>query len=1751
MANSQIVPEGFVLDKSLLPEGFILDEQQIPLPEGFVLDSAIKPQLYGRDAALAYRKLKSGVDINYQPKQFTGQNLGAINQQGQPPPSTYQGMEISTEPIKQLGREMVGTGEAAAQIATGIPAFVVDAGIAAGAGYGTLARGGNIDKAASNIEGMQELVSPYILYQPKTEEGKRRVESIGKALHWLIGKPSEIAGETGQAAIAPIAGVTAGAVAGAGIQTLTELAAYMALFGTITGGGKKLAGIKEPIKTRPLTDKDVKDFDNFIQEETVRLKGKNLNLDDILEALRGKKASEAAYDYIKILPVEGRVSLARNILKGRKTTIPPIEVESTQRGLALPKPDEPAISGRRIDLEKRKATTAYIRSLDKTPDELYADETFKAVMERIRKSTPEERARDLIGEARKPTEPKLISVQPKVPEGKIRKEGQPVEKLEMQQEMETIAAKKAQGKLPIKPVTLTGLIRKLGGISLEKAEGEGLAGDVRQIAGLKEGGGNLINNKTGIGLERILESAKTEGFVAEDATLSDLLNAIDKDIRQKNVVSRFDEPILPKEPRPEVVTGDLDLKIGSEFKIEGEKYIVKGKNEEGKLIIEDGERFEVDPVSGHIPSPDVGSLKHKVMEIPDLEGLIPKITPSGKVVRVEGNLKEAYTGLSEWTDAKIPAIKDAVERHTSLKQAMEGQGVPKEYQNKILKYRDNLKKTKKLSGKEADLQAIEELGNLFAKDKTDIEKQAEISVPQKVEDKVSADTGGYAPSKEYIKSDLPLLEAPEMLELAKEINEGKLPHIVRRIKAMAGNALGIFKEGDIKLKADTFQDPDTTLKILAHEIGHLVDWVPQKTMARGNILGRIASLKKYFRHRFEGYGGAERNEIMKELKNLTQTWKPFNPSDDAAFTKYRHSSKELYADAFSVLLNDPNLLREKAPIFEKAFFNWLDQKPEVKKVYDKIIKRTPEEKQAKVEKSIEEMFAKGEEAHRAGIEPPKGMVEHLKEFKGGFKKELVDRFSPLYDTIKDPIVKKKVKMAIEDMLYREAETEAYLIELQKIIDGIKNVGEIDLGKYMFLKRAATERKGMANPVVVTGKAAVKYLEGFKNRIGEAQFNKIEEIVKNFFALRKKYVFAELEKAGLLEPKLLELLKNNPDYATFDVIHYILRRAGSDISKQIHEQIGTLQEVANVFTSTVLKDIALMRIAIQTIAKKAAIKALTKDGLVKPANLKFDGRTKIPVKPIDPDLGLIEYFDSGKVVGFYVPKEIAETFKRNPVEAWKITQFFRAIANPFREIFVHKRPGFAPFNAIRDFLGAVQTTPGMTITNFLPVWLKSLPDAHRRTIGHYDPEIVELLKGKALIPSVDYTGGEARDISQYERLLVKYRIKDSPQKNLALRAYDRFAHWLNYLSETSETTTKFAVYRWLKEHTDLPMEDIMYTVRWTGSPAFLIKGEATPLTNNILLFSNPMIQGWRWQAESAKAHPKGYTWKYAKYSFFPTLLKYVAYAGFLGAGVEELMRRIGKYDLTNYYIIPLGETPDKKTVYLRIPHNETMRTVSGLLWKGLTSIKDTSDIFSLLDYTVNQFPGLSPAISIPMDILTFLSGNNVYDSFRGKMAIPEMVMAAKDDRTKEAIAKYLSNKAGLGIVYKFDTSDPVRIKGQLEKILGYPIASDILGRFIKISDVGTAEHISKDVVEPIRTATARYKLDVFESVNALVVGKTLTKKQWLALGIEEERGELDKKLLKTYMRSHGNAWLKAILNAKSEEEKIAIIDTMLKEVRRSE
>ena len=241
----------------------------------------------------------------------------------------------------------------------------------------------------------------------------------------------------------------------------------------------------------------------------------------------------------------------------------------------------------------------------------------------------------------------------------------------------------------------------------------------------------------------------------------------------------------------------------------------------------------------------------------------------------------------------------------------------------------------------------------------------------------------------YIEYDPQALEMPELVKLAKDINEGKYPNIVKKRFGSQGVAIFTDDTGRIEIRADIFigpvvethtitdrtngkelfrelknkynqrdykierfseegqeyirvykKDPNYALQTLAHEIGHVIDWLPDKDIKRGNILGRLASLKKYVKHTLEdpNLGKLERNKIMDELKILTRLWRPFDPKEASEkYVKYRYSSSELYADAVSVLFNNPKFLQQMAPTFYEAFMNYLDRKPEFKATYENIL----------------------------------------------------------------------------------------------------------------------------------------------------------------------------------------------------------------------------------------------------------------------------------------------------------------------------------------------------------------------------------------------------------------------------------------------------------------------------------------------------------------------------------------------------------------------------------------------------------------------------------------------------------------------------------------------------------------------------------------------------------------------------------------------------------------------------------------------
>jgi len=234
-----------------------------------------------------------------------------------------------------------------------------------------------------------------------------------------------------------------------------------------------------------------------------------------------------------------------------------------------------------------------------------------------------------------------------------------------------------------------------------------------------------------------------------------------------------------------------------------------------------------------------------------------------------------------------------------------------------------------------------------------------------------------------------IVAMPELVELVRLLT-GNVP-MLKKFQSARGAFYAIGR-GMIKLDPRIFLDPISAAKTLAHEIGHLLDYLPDITMLRGNLLGRLGTLWKHLnttlpnlptnpskalstsdraRLRYvatkevtakhgnrppaeepedlaiwnenvrDEYGRLVEDEIKKrgllreaeireELVALTEYWKPIPEGSPSSYVAYRLSGRELYADAISVLLNSPATLKDKAPVFYSTFFAFLDRKPEVK-----------------------------------------------------------------------------------------------------------------------------------------------------------------------------------------------------------------------------------------------------------------------------------------------------------------------------------------------------------------------------------------------------------------------------------------------------------------------------------------------------------------------------------------------------------------------------------------------------------------------------------------------------------------------------------------------------------------------------------------------------------------------------------------------------------------------------------------------------
>uniref|UniRef100_A0A6M3XGH2 Uncharacterized protein n=2 Tax=viral metagenome TaxID=1070528 RepID=A0A6M3XGH2_9ZZZZ len=656
--------------------------------------------------------------------------------------------------------------------------------------------------------------------------------------------------------------------------------------------------------------------------------------------------------------------------------------------------------------------------------------------------------------------------------------------------------------------------------------------------------------------------------------------------------------------------------------------------------------------------------------------------------------------------------------------------------------------------------------------------------------------------------------------------------------------------------------------------------------------------------------------IKEELKNLTMKWKPFDPKADAKYTKYRYSNNELYADAGSVLLNDPELLQEIAPTYTEAFFNWLENKPQVKKSYEQI--------QSMIKKGDEEI-AKYlyEESKRMDLAGEDARVESQRVGKIGFVNEVIRRFvnrfqyAKMIEKGKDLQPEERVSWALDDTNYVPSIMQQYLRDINTVMTSGKklNIDIHDLSFVAKLLRSATERQYLANPLYISGEDARATLEGFRKVRGSETVDKIVEILKNIQDIRSKIIVPLLVKDGGFSQELINYIKDNDNYWTFNVIKYInnkYARHGDNISATIFGQVGTFQDVENVIYTTLAKDYVLLKGITRRIAAKKTVEFYKKHD---PENIKdaeIDKKPKRIIRKENQHIGTIMYFEDGKVVGYYLPRNIVDTFNASPTLWYDFNVIMNALSTPIKNLFVNMNLRWAIWNfTFRDPLDTYVKNPEVKLWEVYKAYIEAVPDAFMDVVFNKSTPRVRNFYLRKLLPAYrqwSYTDHGNTSFAEWIYDFIKGRSRDSRKKNLEFHSMERLfkRHGIDIIktetskfgklmkgliktlkaplwvlslpSSISEKAGKIGSAQLLSEKLDNETL-IRHRVRKRGgSPDYLEQGVSSAVPKTLLFFYPAWSAGWTSTIETAKETPGSFWKKIAIGAILPKLVLYIWWSG---------------------------------------------------------------------------------------------------------------------------------------------------------------------------------------------------------------------------------------------------------------------------------
>jgi hypothetical protein len=602
---------------------------------------------------------------------------------------------------------------------------------------------------------------------------------------------------------------------------------------------------------------------------------------------------------------------------------------------------------------------------------------------------------------------------------------------------------------------------------------------------------------------------------------------------------------------------------------------------------------------------------------------------------------------------------------------------------------------------------------------------------------------------------------------------------------------------------------------------------------------------------------------------------------------------------------------------------------------------------------------------------------------------------------------------------------------------------------------------LQNPMGFTRESAQKVFDEQGAKYSPAQIALMDNRMKLEHQAFTEWLLPIIEQSGQYTSRQIALMRDNVDYAKFNIVHHLLKDKRSGASKPgterfFREQEGTLAMTADTWAGTIETHIkmalsaekaGMTRDVMQMIAELEQVKQDNKAvyvGDTAPDNT----YEVVPTRKYNPATGKMEQ------TKYVVKKQLIEPFL-SVAATGPFLNFGAAVHGKMKGYMTIYNPKFWFRNFARDVIRTAINMPGVSALWEIPGMAveELVKDEAFAARGRRNPMRTKLLKKGIAGESISSHQTHEIGLSTRERLDLKAGNVGEPKtlagtyraiadqislptepldkswaimKELGDYASYKIFEKVNPLKnlvakhgESVEFSTKAAAFRYLKKkYPTMSEADRNWWIRnAAGTPMLNKKGNFAPYMNNLLMFYNPNMQGLVGDYGAFKRDPYSNVLKrltvVAPYLMFTSL----ALTGKMGEDMREWAENIPRRQWSRGINIPLGFAAEGDSAMLQLPVDPLTSLMLSMGHETVSSHKEGrigigSTLSNFMNDGSENLPSVTPMITTPMGLAEIMETGNTTE-FSGRQAIDPSVQKSDETLRKGAYTVLYTLNQGWG------------------------------------------------------------------------------------------------------------------------------------------